>query len=241
MKTKVKKIICILITTILIVSMPISVFAVTADNENKDKASLEEVIADIENTYENAEIFVENGVINVLVTEEDTFSPLTRAADETKTIYAPEGGTWRNFVPPWYYALTPDATKPYAKVYLPHEHCEAILSTPEPVWKLIRDSYLANKTIDTIVLLVAAKYAVDISPVVALFLAGINIYSDIENMNNNAFKKAFNESSAGKVVITYTESKGWPMNIYGSWNDNYVTNSPWESFKPVFYRGEVSI
>lgn len=241
MKTKVKKIICILITTILIVSMPISVFAVTADNENKNKASLEEVIADIENTYENAEIFVENGVINVLVAEEDTFSPLTRAADETKTIYAPEGGTWRNFIPPWYYALTPDATKPYAKVYLPHEHCEAILSTPEPVWKYIRDSFLMDMAIEAIVKAVKDRFALNLSPIVTLFLAGIAAYSAIESMNNNAFKNAFNESSAGKVVITYTESKGWPMNIYGSWNDNYVTNSPWESFKPVFYRGEVGI
>lgn len=67
------------------------------------------------------------------------------------------------------------------------------------------------------------------------FLGGfLSFYRDIDLMS---FRNAYYNSSSGKVRIDSVTIDGYLIKYYYTWESNYVTNSPWEDYEPIFYEG----
>mgnify|MGYP003288905143 CR=1 FL=1 len=243
---KLRKIISLLLVFVLVVSFHISVNAKSVTNED---LSLQEVVSKIQSQYENAEITIDDGVINVYVDNSmGNATPIVAddgisvMATETK-IYAPDGGLWNNFKRPWYTYINPDAhTLPYSVVFLPKEKANALYyaRTVPGLWDFVLGNPVAESSLEslaeTLAATILAKFNITLESKAVIFLFSSAMLYLYDTVNTKMLADA-SQNGTKKVRIDYTTIAGWPTNYYYTWTTNYVTDSPWEDFSPVFHRG----
>lgn len=162
-------------------------------------------------------------------------------ATET-SVYAPDGGMWINFKQPWYTYFNPDAyTLPYLVVFLPKEEANTLYlaQTTTGLWQFVLDNPISTFSAEYLATKILEKFGIALKTSQIIFLFSATAVYFYERININSFAKAI-EDGSGKVRIDYATTAGWPTNVYSAWNNNYVTNSPWQDFKPVFHRGVYS-
>lgn len=229
-----------------------SAFTVSAAEVNAEQASLDNVIAQIRAQHPNAEIIVEDGVISVIVkqTEELTMS-LNQSVDQRSTAelmatettyYAPDGGTWSGFSPPWYYLLNPTYTRPWSVVYIPHDEAEAIYEVlvDRSVFEYILEQANLNVPYNQICDMLDELFGIGLEYHQVAFLIAKVTLAMFDSFNRAGFRHAYETSSEHKVRVDFCTADGWSVNYYYAWEGNYVTNDPWQDFNPTFNRGVIN-
>lgn len=217
---------------VMIIVMPTQAADVGAEEM---KGDLVETIALIKELYPEAVIEVKDGVINVATLGMDTVQ--TRAASE----YAPDGGSYRSFVKPWY--VSADSALPYSMIFLGHEQTDALLlarSNSSVVSDVI--GWVGGggaSALEYASKQVAKKYSKYIGAAGILLIVAIGTYETISWIDTVTFNAAMNNCTLAqkKISITRTMTNGWPTNIYSAWNSDYVGCSPYEAYNPVFKIG----
>ncbi|MBQ2900329.1 MAG: hypothetical protein IJE49_12710 [Agathobacter sp.] len=201
-------------------------------------ASLNDAIEIIRAQHENAEIVVEDGVIHVYVGEESKNHGVALLAVENR-IWAPEGGTWADFVPPWYTFINPSAVIPYSVLYLPHTNADALFVTraTNGLYDLILKLIADNLDWDTIIYKILIKFGVEFTKGQLLFIASSYFYNIYRGIDLAMFGNTLTNAGLDGVRIDFTTVGGWPVNYYYVWDSDYVTDSPWQDFGPNFYKG----
>lgn len=243
---KLKKVTSLFLVATMLFSFTSSVFAV-GDSSNDRVKTLESTMQQLQSMYPNAEITLDkNNVLQVYTPPEESSGISLMSASTTNTqnpIYAPEGGTYRGFKPPWYVSLFPNNYQhPYAIVYLPIEQAVALyfILTDRSILDIILSNSAAGMAIDAIACLVMQKFGIPFTPIQVLFVIGSATYEIYQNLDIYSLKKAI-ESGDGSVRIAYTTLNGWPSNMYSPWGGDTVNCSPFESWKPTFYFGEFNL
>lgn len=224
-----------------------AVFPMTASAASLSKSSdpLDDVIGQIQAAFPTATISVEDGTINVLVPESsnqgnnDTRIPGQSTRASETTIVAPEGGIWSNFRNPWYTYINPDShVLPYSMVYLPADRAQDLYlaMTTTGLWDFILDNPLTAAGTEAIAASILARFGIAFETTSIFFLYSAAMIYLYDTVNTNSFANAIRGGS-GAVRIDYTTLGGWPVNYYYAWGGTTVTNSPWQDFNPVFYRG----
>lgn len=230
-----KRTLCMLLAFVLFFAtckMP----ALAAEINEEEKLPIEEVIADIQETYPNATITVDNGVINVVVPE--STQQTTRAVSQ---VYAPSGGTWTNFVPPAEYVADPNLLRPYSIAFLPVDRADILRDAMRE--EIIREILYDGGDQTTAQIKNALEDATGevYSDSQIIFMINSVSTGAFAILNYNSLNNAINSSSTRKVYIQFCTSGGWPSNFYYAWTTNYAFCSPWEAFEPQFRSGYFNI
>lgn len=155
------------------------------------------------------------------------------------SIYAPNGGSWRNFTPPSY-MIQPGSgyTLPYCVTFLPGDKADAlyISMTTTGLWSFLKDNPLSSLGAETVGTKILNKFGISLSTSQIVFLYSASCIYLYNTVNVNSLARAKSETAAGKVRIDYTTINDVPTNYYYSWSGNYVTDSPWQEFSPTFYK-----
>lgn len=213
--------------------LPISAFAVESTQRN---TSLNEVLNTLQQAHPNATITVEDGTIHVVMPKQDPGNS-SRASE-----IAPQGGSWKNFSPPYEYLVNPSLVRPYCIVFLPENLTTAlVISMAEDyVWGYIQDCLDIGDPIEIIVTKLLANYGLALSYAQVFFLA-YSVSSEVYDLLNiYSINNAVSNSDDNKVSIQFCEADGWPVNYYYAWEGNTVYDSPWEAFNADFYAGDYS-
>lgn len=202
----------------------------------EERGDLEETILLIKEMYPDAVVEVKDGVINVTASLPNVIQ--TRATSE----YAPDGGSYRGFVKPWY--VSTDSALPYSMVYLGHEQTVALqlarsdssLVSTVITWVA---GDLSASALEKVAAKIAAKYGVWLTRAGILLIVAVGTYEAISWIDQVMFNTAMHNCTLAqqKISITRTTTNGWPTNMYFAWNSNYVSCSPYESYNPTFYKG----
>lgn len=219
-----KKMMSLLLVIVLVMSLTSPAMAV-----KNEKPKLDVALAHLQQQYPGATITVsEEEVISVVLPSSD-IAPFAAAS-----IYAPDGGSWRNFTAP--IGSDPYGTFPYGIVYLPGEET-SMLSAAKDLSGIIPDvvMWAADKGTAAAVGLLAAKYGISASVVGIMFLVSLQAYSYISWVDQKSLSAAARRT--GKVSIELATCMGYPAYFYRTWDGTYVTDSPYESWGPSFYRG----
>lgn len=221
-----KKMLSILLASLLITASAIPAFAATTTEETM-RADLDSVLAALEDQYPDAEVYLaENGEISVVVTESVN-------ASKRASYYSPSGGSFRSFSPPIGYPFT--SPIPYSKVFLPSDQTFALLNG------VIEDGLIEDVVlwiadgVGLVITRVLAKYAITLSAAGVLFLVGLGTYQAIQWLDQAALVSVTNNYN--RICITRTTTQGWPTNLYSGWVGNYCSDSPYSNFNPTFYSG----
>lgn len=244
---KLKKVTSLFLVATMLFSFTSSVFAV-GDSSNDSVETLESTVQQLQSMYPHAEITLDkNNVLQVYTPPEESTGVSLMSASTTNTqnpIYAPEGGTYRGFKPPWYVSLFPNNYQhPYAIVYLPAAQAYALymVLNDRSILDVILSSSAAGEVASAIACKVMSKFGIPFQAAHVLFVIASTTYSIYDNLDKYSLQKAINSSEDGSVRIAYTTLNGWPSNMYSPWDGNTVNCSPFESWKPTFYFGEFNL
>lgn len=227
MKNIKKEIVCVVLVIVLIVTGSTFGFA----SSSNDSISIEEAINRAKVLYPNAYIYVDdNGTISIVM---DAMFTSKNSIQNRSSIYAPNGGSYRNFtVPIWW-----DASSgiPYSIVYLPEVQINSIIQAKlnTDVFEFIIDH--AAYSIDMLQNVILATFGVSISQAALLFLIGFKTYNALDWMDTQALMRV--TANYQKIEIVRSSLYGYPSNMYFGWTGNYVDASPYEDFNPSFYSG----
>ena len=237
MKKK-NKIISVLLVACFMILIPMKA---SANVKNVTDTSLNAAIEVIRAQHEDAEIVVEDGVIHVYIPEESNNVDVALSESEN-IIYAPEGGTWGNFVPPWYTYLDPSAVIPYSVLYLPEEPMETVYvaTVTDGLVEVVLSALANNVEPAKIITMVVARFGLQLTVDQILFIDGTDFIAIYEAIDAAMFTNVFLETEKG-VKIEYTTVGGWPVNYYSVWESNYVTDYPYHDFNPTFYHEIYSV
>lgn len=229
-----KKFFSFFLAIIMIISLSVSVYA--------NPCSISDAVVRIQHEVPNAEIHVENSTIHVVVNDitiipwlNDTFRT---NQSRTTTVYSSNGGSFRDFIIPWYgnFYFTP-----YSQVYMNKDVVESLkLRLHEPsIFNAIVSSIASGMTSDAIAAMVYATWNIVITPGMVSFIAGIISYyaTDLEYLS---LKSAQDSSVSGKVyVVRGMTPDGISTYIYAPWNDN--TCVTYNDYDATWYGGVFDI
>lgn len=196
------------------------------------------VIEKIHNQYPNADIEVdENGVINVYL--ENTDDNIATYATSSTSTYAPNGGAWTDFSPPWYYYLQTPVNLPLLKSYLPADEAGMLYKAlnEENLLDYIKNIYDECRNIASVIVDVYNVFDVECNEDEILFALTDECYKLYKYVNITSFNRAYTGSSGNKVCIEFTTCDGVPVNYYSAWTGNYVNADSWEDCSPTFRHG----
>lgn len=220
-----KKIISLFVVIAIMVSLGSHSFAASASVQVQS-TELEVALETARELYPQADIFVgEDGAINIISNEVP--QAITRAS-----IYAPNGGTYRNFKRP---PLTSEyALSPYAIIFLDAERTVALLNGKLKA-NLISSvvTAVAKYGINKATALINTEFLLALSPVGVMFLNIIGVYNAISWLDSYALQQTIAKSSS--ICIQRMMLQGVPSNVYMVWGGEYVTDDPYSDWAPVFY------
>lgn len=238
---KLSNLLSLFLAVIFILSVPMNVQAIGTSSR---ASSIQDAVEIIKNANPDAEIEVIDGIIHVNIAVNQMTSPQNHReyniqSNEATTIYAPNGGSWRDFAPPSYMTPGSGYTIPYCVIYLPGDKAEALFHTMSTtgLWDFILDNPLESAGAEAIKTKILQKFGISLSTIQIVFLYSASCVYLYDTVNKNSLDRAMSETSAGKVRIDYTTINDVPANYYYSWSGNNVTNHPWQEFEPTFYEG----
>lgn len=225
-----KKVIGILLTLALVISISAPSFATTGKNK---KLSIEEAVERIQEMYPNSEIRVDEHEVIHILNNEPISSNRTNMATRSIT-YAPDGGSYRSFTTPSWWSA--DAGIPYSIMFIPANKTTALLVANEnsSVFELIKDNLVALG-VDTVIAQIATLYGVQLTAAQVYFLSGILLYSMVQAIDHDSLVGVL--SQYDKVSIIRESLYGYTSNIYSGWTGDYVSPDPYDDFNPTFYNG----
>lgn len=198
--------------------------------------SIDNVAATIQNTFPDSVIEIENGIISVFIPEQ-----ISNQEQKTSisTLYAPQGGSWTSFNPPYYYYLQTPVNLPILKTYLPFDQAKVLMTllNEDGLFDYIRSLNSYGYLADAIASKVQAKFGIIFTIAQVTIALSADIMSLYNRVNQTSFNRAFNASSTGKVCVEYTTCDGVPVNYYSPWESNYVDDTPWSDCSPTFQFG----
>lgn len=218
------------------------------------KETLQKVVEDIASMFPESEIFVEDDVINVVVP--GSFSTnatmgnsayTSSSAAEINTIetvkYAPDGGTWTSFEPPLIYTLNPSLVRPWSVVYIPSDEAKVLYDglVVDGLVEFVTTALAAGTAAEALIDKIFAKFGIVFTLAQIAFMIAKTTMDSFTYLNKQSFAKAYLESDEGKVRIDFCTMDGWSVNLYYSWEGEYVSNEPWQDFTPKFQRGVINL
>lgn len=131
---------------------------------------------------------------------------------------------------------------PGSVVFLPSDESRLLYieRTAPGVIDFITESAVAGLAVDAIIQKVLIKFGISLTPALVTIALSSGFFSFYKKVDLLLFSTAYSNSNSGKVRVDFTTIDGWPVNQYYSWGSNYVTDSPWEDYEPVFYQGVYS-
>lgn len=201
--------------------------------------NVQSAIRIIQENNSEATIRYENGTIHV-------YTPNTHQEEVSErgmfsaSIYAPNGGSWREFTLPSYVSPVNGDTIPYLVTYLPGDRAEALYTsmTVPGFWDTVTVANLTALGVEGVKKLVAETLGIGLTNTQILFLYSEACSQLYNNVNIYSLANAKDATDDGKVRIDFTTINDAPVNYYYSWTGNTVTDSPWQDFNPTFYAGE---
>ncbi len=141
----------------------------------------------------------------------------TQSVDITN-VYAPDGGSYRNFGAPPYL----NSSWPYSQVYMNAKIVNSVLYYlhDSSLMEEIMEYWLMNYAADRIAAIISSTYGISIDAVMVGFFIDVLYYCGT-NMQYSLLKTAKNNSSTGKVCLTRMTENGSRFNVYTPWNSNY--------------------
>lgn len=233
MKQSISKMVAMLLSMVIffLPMVPLQVHATS-----NSVTLIDSVATTIQNTFPDSEIEIENGVISVF---RPASSRNQQSRTTTTTIYAPQGGSWTNFSPPYYYYLQTPVNLPVLKTYLPFDQAKVLMTllNEDGLFNYIISLNGVGLAADAIAQKVIESHGIVFTAAEIMIALSADIMSLYSRVNQTSFNRAFNASSTGKVVVEYTTCDGVPVNYYSPWESNYVDDSPWSDCSPVFQAG----
>lgn len=225
-----KKIISCILVLCMIFSISSNSFAASAYME---QPSIEDTVVQLQEQFPDAVISVSNGVINIL-----QMSPPVSSSSFRVSTYAPRGGSYRKFFPPFGVVGGP---RPYSIVYLPTDIAKGFVSAlqDENVFDVIVSTAI-GLGVEKAIAAAAASFGITISAAAVTFLVAIGSYYVLGGYDAHLAYQATNVYSNG-ISIFRTTYDGWPTNMYFPWTNSYVTPDVYEEWNPTFYPGEYDI
>ena len=212
----VTKSISFILAIILCVSLYTPAFAV---RENNDE--LEAYISELEESLPNAEIYIVDKTIHVVVNDMADVPELQPMLARTTTIVSANGGTYRNFKTPILAGFIP-----LAQVYANSDITEsALITMGQPkVAEYILGALAAGKAPDIVAAGVKAAFGITLK--VSVVASFVLIDGIAKNVEYNALRDARDLSSTGKVMVVrgLIPVDGYTTCYYSPWENNVCSS-----------------
>lgn len=239
---RIRRIVCMILVICFVSIAPIQVGAVTAVASEQ---SLALVVTRLSNQYPDSIVNVVDGVIHMYIPETDSVENTTYSNREistmatTTSIYAPDGGIWGNFKRPWYTWLQTSPTIPSQVVFTSKAQADLLMkeATSPGIIGAIADARDDGYTTEEIIDIIYNNFDVILTEILVEVPFMGNFFNFYHTVDLISFRNAYYNSQSGKVRIDYATIDGYPINYYYTWESDYVTDSPWEDYQPIFYEG----
>ena len=197
-------------------------------------------ITSIEEKYPDAVIKVtEKQTLAIYIPTENVSTASIAPYAMNASIYAPEGGTYREFTPPLIW--TPDAGIPSFISFLPSDTAQILyeMKTTPGMFDEIYDYITTGSALASdLIAYINITFGIPITAVTAALLLTLTSVAFIDWLDVTIMESAMENGADGAISITRTTLYNVPSDVYMGWGGTYVSAAPFENWNPTFYRGE---
>ncbi len=242
---KIKKIISIMMISVIMGVFAISAFAsdIVSSDTNKRSKTIKEVARQIEKDLPaGSKVKVVDGEIVAFVNRKIGSNSEVSMLRSTTYYYSPEGGSFRSFTPQPFQTV-----QPYSMMFIDTSRTNAMIETisNSNIYNFIHDNQVLYPIAEALAEAVNDYYNIDqdtefTAPGIN-FILEIPVWAWLGGYDEWAIRTAKSNSDDDKIVIQKLTNNGWPVTYYFAWEGNFCSASPYEAWTPTFHSGEYDL